>query len=164
MKASLLSVLILATGLTAFAQNTTPPAPTLKQQAPSVPPAMETAPTTQDVKGAVKMPHVMITSPKEGATVAKTFTVKFAVEGMKIANSGDTTAGTGHHHLIIDGAPLKKGEIIPTDAKHLHFGAGQSEAKVTLPAGDHTLTVQFADGSHASYGEMMSQTIKIKVK
>jgi Domain of unknown function (DUF4399) len=157
-------VLVPATACTFAAFAQTPAQPTLKQQAPAEPPAMEPAPGAADVKGAVKMPQVMIVEPKDGATVAKTFTVKFAVEGMKIAKSGDMTAGTGHHHLIIDKGAVKKGEVIPTDATHLHFGAGQTETKVTLPKGDHTLTLQFADGAHMSYGEMMSQTIKVKVK
>ena len=162
MKAALFASALLL-GPVAFAQTQTP-APTLKQHAPAEPPAMQPPPTTQDVKGAVKMPSVSIVEPKDGATVSKTFTVKFAVNGMKVANSGDMTAGTGHHHLIVDGGPIKKGEVVPTDNTHLHFGTGQMETTLTLPKGEHTLTLQFADGAHVSYGEMMSQSIKVRVK
>jgi len=35
---------------------------------------------------------------------------------------------------------------------------------VTLPAGEHVLTLQFADGIHRSYGSRLATTIKVKVK
>ncbi|MES2857375.1 MAG: DUF4399 domain-containing protein, partial [Bdellovibrionota bacterium] len=59
---------------------------------------------------------------------------------------------------------VKRGEVVPADDRHIHFGLGQTETTVKLPKGKHTLTLQFADGNHASYGEMMSQTISITVK
>lgn len=132
---------------------------------PSEPPAMS-APKEQaaETMGAVKVAKVSILEPKDGATVPQTFTVKFGVEGMKIANAGTLTPGTGHHHLIVDGAAIPKGQPVPTDATHVHFGKGQTETKMTLKPGPHTLTLQFADGAHLSYGEMMSQTIHITVK
>ncbi len=102
--------------------------------------------------------------PKDGATVTSPVKVKFAVEGMQVAPAGDMTAGTGHHHLIIDGKPMAKGEVVPTDEMHLHYGKGQLEAEVKLPPGKHTLTMQFADGAHRSYGPEMSKTITINVK
>jgi hypothetical protein len=45
------------------------------------------------------------------------------------------------------------GQVIPFDDKDLDFGKGQSEAEITLPPGRHTLTLQFADGGHRSYGD-----------
>jgi hypothetical protein len=132
--------------------------------APAEPPAMTAPADKSDVKGAVKMAKVMILEPKDGATVSKKFKIKFGLEGMTIANAGTMTPGTGHHHLIVDGAAIPKGQPVPTDAKHVHFGKGQTETEMTLPPGKHTLTLQFADGAHLSYGEMMSQTIHITVK
>lgn len=117
-----------------------------------------------DVKGSIVMPRVFFISPKDGETVPTEFTVKFGLEGMKVAPAGKVVLGTGHHHLIIDGQPLPKGQAVPSDEKHLHFGKGQMETKVKLSPGPHTLTLQFADGSHKSYGEPMSQTIKVIVK
>jgi hypothetical protein len=90
--------------------------------------------------------------------------VKFGVEGMKIVPAGTMTEGTGHHHLIIDGAALPKGEVIPANDKSLHFGKGQTETDLTLPPGDHTLTLDFGDGAHRSYGPAMSQTVTVHVK
>ncbi|MFV3017457.1 DUF4399 domain-containing protein, partial [Pseudomonas sp. KHB2.9] len=37
---------------------------------------------------------VFIVSPKDGATVDKTFTVKFGMEGLKLAPATDQTPGT----------------------------------------------------------------------
>ncbi len=132
---------------------------------PNEPPAMqETTKGGSDSEGAVKMSKVMIVEPKDGATVATKFKVKFGVEGMKIESAGTLTPGSGHHHLIIDGTPTAKGQVVPADATHLHFGKGQTETELTLKPGAHTLTLQFADGAHTSYGEMMSHTIRITVK
>lgn len=109
-------------------------------------------------------PKVYFVSPKNNDTVDPEFTVKFGLKGMEIKPAGDLSAGTGHHHLVINGGPIPKGQIIPADDKHLHFGKGQTETKVSLPPGKHTLTLQFADGKHASYGEEMSSTITVNVR
>jgi hypothetical protein len=74
----------------------------------------------------------------------------------------DVTAG--HHHLLIDQGPAEAGQVVPGDDKHLHFGKGQKETELSLPPGEHQLTLQFADGGHKSYGPKMSQTIKVIVK
>ena len=132
---------------------------------PNDPPAMqETTKGGSDVDGAVKMSKVMIIEPKDGATVATKFKVKFGIEGMRVESAGKVTPGSGHHHLIVDGTPVAKGQVVPNDATHMHYGKGQTETDLTLKPGAHTLTLQFADGAHMSYGEMMSQTIHITVK
>ena len=61
--------------------------------------------------------------------------MKFGLAGMGVAPAGFDKPNTGHHHLIID-APLPPfDEPIPNDENHLHFGAGQTEASVTLAQG-----------------------------
>ena len=40
---------------------------------------------------------------------------------------------------------------------------GKSETEVELAPGKHTLTLQFANGAHQSYGADMSETITIEV-
>jgi hypothetical protein len=117
-----------------------------------------------DDKGAVTHAQVFFISPKNGATVKPEFTAKFGVKGMKVSPAGAVVPGEGHYHIIVDSGPMKAGEVVPTDATHLHYGKGQTEAKLTLTPGPHTLTLQFADGAHRSYGEAVSQTIKINVK
>ena len=109
-------------------------------------------------------PRVFFVAPTDGATVTNPVVVKFGVEGMAIKPAGDMTSNTGHHHLIIDGDPIPAGQVVPTDDTHLHFGKGQTETTVNLTPGDHTLTMQFANGAHQSYGPAMSQTIKVHVK
>lgn len=109
-------------------------------------------------------PEVSFVEPADGATVSSPVSVKMGVSGMTVQPAGKLVEGTGHHHLIIDGEPIAAGMPVPADAKHLHFGKGQTETSVELPPGKHTLTLQFADGLHQSYGPAMSKTIEIDVK
>jgi hypothetical protein len=108
--------------------------------------------------------RVYFIEPKDGATVTSPVHVKFGLDGMTVAPAGTMTEGTGHHHVIIDGGAVPKGAVIPMDDTHLHYGKAQTEADVKLPPGDHTLTMQFADGAHRSYGPEMSSTIHVHVK
>jgi len=110
------------------------------------------------------MSKVHFTKPLDNDVVPTTFQVEFAVEGMTVAKAGDLKAGTGHHHLIIDGAPIAKDRVVPKDETHKHFGDGSTSTSLTLKPGKHTLTLQFADGVHKSYGEEYSKTISVEVK
>ncbi len=103
-------------------------------------------------------------TPKNGAVVTSPFKVVFAVEGMTVAPAGEIVAGSGHHHLLINAAPVPAGEVVPADDTHKHFGKGQTETEVTLPPGKYKLTLQFANGAHQSYGEKLSKTIEVTVK
>ncbi|AXK38868.1 DUF4399 domain-containing protein [Crenobacter cavernae] len=107
--------------------------------------------------------RVYFVEPDNGATVQSPFKVRFGVEGLRIAPAGDATPGTGHHHLIIDGDPIPQKEGVPSDERHLHFGKGQTKTELALPPGEHTLTLQFADGAHRSYGPELSSSIRVKV-
>jgi hypothetical protein len=138
----MLLVALIASALTSsFALAADPSLP--NTTVPSEPPAMSAPVSASDAQsptsGAVKVPKVSILEPKDGATVS-------------------------HHHLIVDGGAVAKGQVVPSDAQHVHFGRGQTETELSLKPGPHTLTLQFADGAHLSYGEMMSQTIHITVK
>jgi hypothetical protein len=108
--------------------------------------------------------RVFFQSPLNNATVTSPVKLSFGLEGMKIAPLGDMAEKTGHHHVIIDGAPIKVGASIPADDTHIHFGKGQQEAEIKLTPGKHTLTMQFGNGVHQSYGEGMSQTITVNVE
>jgi hypothetical protein len=49
---------------------------------------------------------------------------------------------------------------IPNDFKHLHFGAAQTEAEVTLSPGKHTLQLVLGDKAHIPHSPpVMSQRI-----
>lgn len=110
--------------------------------------------------------RVSFVAPQDGATVSSPVHVKFGITGMKVRPAGEDLKDktTGHHHLIVDGAFVPEGQNIPTDATHLHFGKGQTEADVPLTPGKHKLTLQLGDGAHRSYGEKLSKTIEITVK
>ncbi len=107
---------------------------------------------------------VSFVEPADGATVSSPFKVKFGVTGMDIKPAGDMSPNTGHHHLLINAAPVAAGEAVPVDAQHIHFGKGQTDTEVTLAPGAYTLTLQFANGAHQSYGLPLSKTIKVTVK
>ena len=107
---------------------------------------------------------VSLLEPADGATVGTTFKVRFGVKGMAVAPAGDIIKDSGHNHLLINRMPVAKGESVPFDDNHRHFGAGQTEAMITLPAGQYKLTSQFANGAHQSYGAPMSSSIQITVK
>jgi hypothetical protein len=107
---------------------------------------------------------VSFIEPVDGATVSSPFKVKFAVSGMDVKPAGDMSANAGHHHLLINAEAIKAGESVPFDETHLHFGKGQTEAEVKLPPGSYTLTMQFANGAHQSYGPGLSKAIKVTVK
>ena len=106
---------------------------------------------------------VKILEPKDGATVKSPFKVVFQVTGATIKPAGPPEAGTGHHHLIIDQPLVAAGQVTTADATHIHYGKGQTEAVIELGSGEHTLTLQFADGLHRSYGPQGAHTIKVRV-
>lgn len=107
---------------------------------------------------------------KNGDAVSNPLVVKFGLTGMGISPAGlpgEATANTGHHHLLIDkeltGEQLK--QPVPADEHHVHFGKGQTEATVTLPPGQHTLQLVFADWTHIPHNPpVMSERITITVK
>ena len=107
---------------------------------------------------------VSLIEPVNGATVPTTFKVRFGVKGMAVAPAGEIVANSGHNHLLINQMPVKAGESVPFDEQHKHFGAGQTEAMVTLPPGQYKLTSQFANGAHQSYGTLMSASVQVTVK
>ena len=108
--------------------------------------------------------RVFFSSPEDGATVKSPVHIEFGVEGMEVKPAGEIVEGTGHHHLIVGPAGVPEGEVVPADETHIHYGGGQTEADVELPPGEHKLTMQFADGAHASFGKVMAATITITVE
>lgn len=101
---------------------------------------------------------------KDGQTVPTKFTVHFGLKGMGVAPAGSDKENAGHHHLLIDTELPAMDQPIPNDFNHLHFGAGQTEAEVTLPPGDHTLQLLLGDRNHVPNSPpLASQRIRIKV-
>jgi hypothetical protein len=91
--------------------------------------------------------------------------VQFGLAGMGVAPAGVTNANTGHHHLIIDATLPNLDFVIPEDAKHRHFGGGQTQVSLELPAGEHTLQLLLGDYRHIPHDPpISSKKITITVK
>jgi hypothetical protein len=107
---------------------------------------------------------------KSGDVVESPVLIQFGLSGMGVAPAaleGEQTANTGHHHLLINaeltGDALK--EAIPMDENHRHFGKGQTEAKIELPPGQHTLQLVLGNWSHVPHDPpVVSERITITVK
>lgn len=108
--------------------------------------------------------RVFFIEPKNGAEVQSPFMVKFGAENLSVEPAGEIKTNSGHHHILINLESTPAGEVIPSDEVHKHFGKGQTETELTLPPGKYTLTMQFANGAHQSYGKELSDTISIVVK
>lgn len=85
---------------------------------------------------------------KDGAVIGPKTTVHFGLHGMGIAPAGTKRPNSGHHHLLIDTDLPPLDQPIPNDENHLHFGGGQTEVDLTLPAGPHTLQLLLGDADH----------------
>jgi hypothetical protein len=101
---------------------------------------------------------------KDGDTVSSPFKVTFEVSGKTVKPAGTDEEGTGHHHIIIDDTFVAAGTVVPADDTHIHFGKGQTETELDLAPGKHTLTLQFADYAHQSFGGKWSKTITVNVE
>jgi hypothetical protein len=112
----------------------------------------------------VQEPSVDFLNLKDGDQVSNPFKVIFKANGMRTEPAGEFKEGSGHHHLLINQSYIEKGSTIPADSNHLHFGKAQTETELNLNAGVYTLTLQFADGYHRSYGKTLSKSIQIEVK
>ena len=102
--------------------------------------------------------------PKNGATVASPVFIDMGVEGMVVEPAGVVKDGFGHHHILIDQKFWPQGEVIPMSDTTLHFGKGETDASIELEPGQYLISLQFADGVHASFGESMSSSILINVE
>jgi hypothetical protein len=107
---------------------------------------------------------VYLVYPKNGGVVAPESVVRFGLVGMGVAPAGIDKANTGHHHLLIDTPLPAMDEPIPNDFNHLHFGLGQTEAKVKLPLGTHSLQLLLGDENHVPHDPpVMSPPVKVLV-
>ena len=108
--------------------------------------------------------RVFFVNLEDGAVISSPVKVIMGAEGIKVQPAGEIIEGTGHHHIIINDGPSQLEAVVGADDTHIHFGKGQEETELELTPGNYTLTLQFADGFHRSYGETMSATINIVVE
>lgn len=103
--------------------------------------------------------------PHNGDTIYRNSTIRFGLRNMGVAPAGVRRPNTGHHHLLIDVATPPLDAPIPSDLNHIHFGGGQTEKRITLPPGEHTLQLVFADWRHVPHDPpVISERIKVTVK
>ena len=104
--------------------------------------------------------------PSDGMVVHHAFWVRMGLRNMGVAPKGTDIANTGHHHLLIDtDLPANMDEAVPNDRQHLHFGAGETEARIELPPGRHTLQLLLADKDHIPHDPpVYSKKITVTVK
>jgi hypothetical protein len=107
-----------------------------------------------------------VISPKNGDTVSSPFVVQFGLKGMGVAPAGVNQPNTGHHHLLIDLAEMPDPSLpMPATDNLKHFGGGQTETELTLPAGTHTLQLVLGDYLHIPHdAPIVSERITITVK
>jgi len=124
--------------------------------------AVDGLPKTPSPKGA----KVYIISPRDRATVKSPVRVRFGLIGMGVAPAGVDIPDTGHHHLIIDLDELPSLDLpLPATDNVKHFGKGQTEAKIELSPGEHTLQLVLGDKIHLPhYPAVISKKITITVE
>jgi hypothetical protein len=84
-----------------------------------------------------------ILEPADGTIVPETFTVKFGLSGMDLVPAGVEQDNSGHHHLLID----------------------QTETKLTLSPGEHTLQLVLGNYLHIPHDNpVISEPVTIQVK
>lgn len=104
-------------------------------------------------------------APADGARLRGPFVVQFGLRGMGVTQAGVTTPNTGHHHILINAtSPLDPNEPIPADKNHVHFGGGQTETRLDLPPGRHTLQLVLGDANHRPFSpSVASKRIEVVV-
>ena len=108
---------------------------------------------------------VRFITPHDGATVSSPVRVEFEVTGMDLVPAGNNQANSGHHHLVIDTGLPDMNLPVPADDRHVHFGDGSSSTELTLPPGEHTLQLLFADYLHIPHeAPVYSEQITITVE
>jgi hypothetical protein len=102
--------------------------------------------------------------PRDGELIYPSSTIRFGLRNMGVAPAGIAKPNTGHHHLVVDAETPPLNVPLPNDPNHMHFGAGQTEVKLKLTTGEHTLQLILADDDHVPHDPpVMSKRIKVKV-
>lgn len=101
---------------------------------------------------------------EDGIKTTSPVFIQFGLSGKGIAPAGINMPNTGHHHLLINVDEIDFSKPIPSSKNHLHFGAGQSEALINLPEGEHTLQLLLGDMQHKPHSPpLISEKIKITI-
>ena len=117
-------------------------------------------------KAAHKDAYLYFVWPQDGTVIKGAFWARFGLRNMGVTHAGDDFENAGHHHLLIDvNSPLESNEPIPQDKNHLHFGAGQTETRIELLPGKHTLQLVLGDAKHYPFKPpVVSKKITVTIK
>jgi hypothetical protein len=110
---------------------------------------------------------VYFISPTDGETVSNPVTFRFGARGIGIAPAGVDWPDTGHHHMLINVSPdeIDFNADVPFSDTHLHFGGGQTETTLELPAGTHTFVLVMGDQFHVPHDPpIISEMITVTVE
>jgi hypothetical protein len=108
--------------------------------------------------------RVYFISPKAGEKLKSPIVVRFGLEQMGIAPAGVAHAHTGHHHLIVDAELPPAALPVPKSEHYLHFGGGQTEIRLELAPGPHTLQLMLGDHNHVPHDPpVVSERITIEI-
>lgn len=110
--------------------------------------------------------EVYLIEPKDGAAVTNPVRVVFGLRGMGIAPAGVNSFNTGHHHLLIDTDLPRLDQPIPPGTNSIrHYNGGQTEARIILLPGTHTLQLLIGDYGHMPHmPPLTSPKITVNVK
>tara|TARA_B100001121_G_scaffold201657_1_gene176330 strand:+ start:2054 stop:2443 length:390 start_codon:yes stop_codon:yes gene_type:complete len=101
---------------------------------------------------------------QNGDVLKSPFLVQFGLSGKGVAPAGVEVPNTGHHHLLINIDELDFKMPIPSSKQHLHFGMGQTETTLDLPAGKHKLQLILGDKYHIPHNPpLASEVIEVTV-
>ena len=101
---------------------------------------------------------------QNGDVLKSPFLVQFGLSGKGVAPAGVEVPNTGHHHLLINIDELDFKMPIPSSKQHLHFGMGQTETTLDLPAGKHKLQLVLGDKYHIPHNPpLVSEVIEVTV-
>jgi Domain of unknown function (DUF4399) len=102
---------------------------------------------------------------KNGDAVSSPVLVQFGLRGLGVAPAGIEKEATGHHHLLVNLAEVDINNPLPTTDNVRHFGGGQTEVRVELKPGTHTLQLLLADHNHIPHHPVViSERITITVR
>jgi len=126
------------------------------------------AATTVEMPAMPEVPanaRVFFANLKDGQTVTSPLKIEMGAQAMHVDTAnGILKPASGHHHILVDIDSIKTGEVIKKDSVHIHFGNAQTSAEIKLPPGKHSLTLQFADAMHRSYGGKLTSKVTVEVK
>lgn len=109
---------------------------------------------------------VTIVSPADGAELdAGPVLVVMEVENLEIVEAGVMDAGTGHHHLIVNGDVDWTLPIPNDEGVHYHMGLAQTEFTLEgLAPGEHRIIAVVADGVHIPLDPPVADTITVVIR